>query len=224
MSRWFRHYAGLARDDKLVRVSIKSKQSVERVVWVWIAILESAAEIDDGGRFEVEKEEIARFLRCPASKVAAVISGLEDIGRLSEGKVAKWASRQFQSDRSAARTKAYRERHRDGDVTSQERRSDAPDNRDRVQSSEDKSSGTVVPLVDPEKVMFDTGLRYLAGCGIPESKARPQLGKWRRDHGAGAVIEALGAAQRQGVVDPMGWIEGRWRTERQSARQPVVPL
>ncbi len=67
MSRWFRHYAGMMRDDKLVRVSIKSKQSVERVCWVWCAILESAAEIDDSGRYEIEHEEIARFLRCPAS-------------------------------------------------------------------------------------------------------------------------------------------------------------
>ena len=59
MSRWFRHYAGLARDDKLVRAAMKSKQPVERVVWVWCAILESAAEIDDGGRYELDHAECA---------------------------------------------------------------------------------------------------------------------------------------------------------------------
>jgi hypothetical protein len=32
MSRWFRHYAGMMRDDKLVRVAIRSKQTIERVV------------------------------------------------------------------------------------------------------------------------------------------------------------------------------------------------
>ena len=43
MSRWFRHYAGMMRDDKLVRAAIKSKQSIERVLWIWGAVLESAA-------------------------------------------------------------------------------------------------------------------------------------------------------------------------------------
>ena len=49
MSRWFRHYAGMMRDDKLVRIAIKTKQPIERVLWIWGAILESAAEIDDNG-------------------------------------------------------------------------------------------------------------------------------------------------------------------------------
>ncbi len=62
MSRWFRHYAGLARDDKLVRVALKSKQPVERVMWVWVAILESASEINDGGRYDFDADEAAYFL------------------------------------------------------------------------------------------------------------------------------------------------------------------
>jgi hypothetical protein len=50
VSRWFRHYAGMMRDDKLVRVAIRSGQAIERVCWIWGAILESAAEIDNGGK------------------------------------------------------------------------------------------------------------------------------------------------------------------------------
>jgi hypothetical protein len=138
MSRWFRHYAGMARDDKLVRASIKSKQPVERVVWVWAAILESAAEIDDDGRYEIEHEEMARFLRCPASKIAAVEAALADLGRVDGLCVAKWASRQFQSDRSAARTKAYRERRRDTNVTSQERRGDSPETETETETETEK--------------------------------------------------------------------------------------
>lgn len=91
-------------------------------------------------------------------------------------------------------------------------------------SSVDKSTGTVVPLVDPEKVMFDSALRYLATAGVAEGKARPLIGKWKKDHGTGAVIEAIGAAQRMAITDPVGWIEARWRTDRQLHRQPAVPL
>jgi hypothetical protein len=68
MSRWFRHYAGMMRDDKLVRVAIRSKQTIERVVWVYGAILESAAELDDEGRYDLAADEAAYFLRADEAK------------------------------------------------------------------------------------------------------------------------------------------------------------
>ena len=134
MSRWFRHYAGMCRDDKLVRAALRCKQPVERVVWVWCAILESAAEIDQGGRFEIDHAEIAYFLRTDEADIAAVEVALRDLGRIGEGSVFKWQDRQFQSDRSAERTRRYRDRQQgrgdgdknlsDGDVTSQDVTSD----------------------------------------------------------------------------------------------------
>lgn len=76
-------------------------------------------------------------------------------------------------------------------------------------NSVDKS--TAAGAVDPVKYMFDVGIAYLASCGLPEARSRPMLGKWNRDYGAVRVLEAIGAAQRQGVVDPVSWIEARWR-------------
>lgn len=115
MSRWFRHYAGMARDDKLVRVALKSRQTVERVVWVWGAILESAAEIDDGGRYELDCAEIAYFLRADESDIACIVECMQQLGRVSSDRVVKWGDRQFQSDRSAERVRAHRERKRNED-------------------------------------------------------------------------------------------------------------
>ena len=66
----------------------------------------------------------------------------------------------------------------------------------------------VLPPADPEKVMFDEGIRLLGAAGIPAARARPMLGKWKRDHGAPAVIVALGKAQREGAIDPTSFIEG----------------
>jgi hypothetical protein len=114
LSRWFRHYAGMMRDDKLVRVAIRSKQAIERVVWIWGAVLESAAEIDDGGRFDIDPGEIAYFLRADQDDVELVLSGLADAGRIREGVVVKWGDRQFISDRSAYRVRRHRERKKDG--------------------------------------------------------------------------------------------------------------
>jgi hypothetical protein len=67
------------------------------------------------------------------------------------------------------------------------------------------------PPIDPDKVMFDSGLRLLADAGIEAKAARPMLGKWKRDHGAEAVIVALGKAQREGAIDPRSFIEGALR-------------
>jgi len=142
MSRWFRHYAGLCRDAKLISVAIKSKQTIERVVWVYSAILESASEIDDGGRYQIDHAEIAYFLRADESDISSVEDALCSVQRVSDGIVVKWADRQFQSDRSAERTRRYRDRNagsgdndkhakretsQSSDVTSQTRHCDAPE-------------------------------------------------------------------------------------------------
>lgn len=133
MSRWFRHYAGMMRDEKLVSAAVKSKQPVERVVWVWGAILESASEIDDAGRYELDPAEVAYFLRADEADVVAVIQALAAANRVADGVVVKWGDRQYQSDKSAERQARYRERKQgkdrnsdvrdvtsDGDVTSRD--------------------------------------------------------------------------------------------------------
>lgn len=142
MSRWFRHYAGLCRDEKLVSAAIKAKQPVERVVWVWCAILESAAEIDDDGRYNIDPAEMAYFLRTDEDDILAITAVLGSLGRVHEGHVVKWGNRQFKSDRSAERVAAHRQRakldrgnteetghggERNQDVTLQKRYCNAPD-------------------------------------------------------------------------------------------------
>ena len=209
MSRWFRHYAGMVRDDKLVRASIKSKQPIERVVWVWGAVLESAAEFDDCGQYEVEPEEIARFLRCKASAIQAVLDALSDLGRIADGRVTTWSKRQFKSDRSNERVTAHRTNKRaqgNADVTLQERCGNSPKTETETEYSVAKATA-----LDPEKVMFDHGVEILASCGVKEARSRPLLGKWKKAHGPEAVIVALGAAKREGAPDPVAFMEGCFR-------------
>jgi hypothetical protein len=158
MSRWFRHYAGMMRDDKLVRVAIRSGQSIERVVWIWGAILESAAEIDDNGRYDLDAAEIAYFLRADVDDVGRILSELQAAGRCAEGCVAKWGDRQFTSDRSAVRQRAHRERRRHADsksetvtdevcdatVTSPSRHRDAPETETETETKTEETP--IVPL------------------------------------------------------------------------------
>jgi hypothetical protein len=157
MSRWFRHYAGLCRDEKLVSVAIKAKQPVERVVWVWCAILESAAEIDDDGRYSLDEAEAAYFLRTDEADIRAIGDALRNAERLVEGRVVAWGKRQFSSDRSRERVAAYRERKRadgvhaddpnpsrNGDVTLQKRHGNAPETETETDISSLRSDSALV--------------------------------------------------------------------------------
>lgn len=153
MSRWFRHYAGMMRDDKLVSAAIRSKQPIERVVWVWGAILESAAEIDDNGRFDIDPAEVAYFLRADEADIFGILGALETAGRIASSVVVKWGDRQFSSDRSAGRVAAHRERkraentrpdvtetERNGHVTLPKRYSNAPETETETEVLEPKGS------------------------------------------------------------------------------------
>ena len=158
MSRWFRHYAGMMRDDKLVSTAIKAKQPVERVVWVWGAILESAAEIDDGGRFNLDAAEVAYFLRADEADIRVIVDALVALGRIDGNRVVKWGDRQFTSDRSADRQAKYRERKRaetggrDEDkpspepkVTSPSRHGDAPETELELETENKQPRARVFP-------------------------------------------------------------------------------
>src|SRR5215471_12629455 len=111
MVRWFRHYPGLARDGKLVAVALRSGQPIERVVWLWNAILEDAAERADGGAFAVDLLEAAHFLRCAETDLQAILDALADNGRTDGAVVQAWDRRQFQ-DVSTDRVRRHRARAR----------------------------------------------------------------------------------------------------------------
>lgn len=61
---------------------------------------------------------------------------------------------------------------------------------------------------DLAAVVFRDGLAWMtAKTGQSESNCRKQLGKWRGLIGDAALIEVLGAAQREGPIDAMAWLE-----------------
>src|SRR5476649_2811518 len=71
-------------------------------------------------------------------------------------------------------------------------------------SSEAKASGT-----DVAALVFGQGLDWLKQTsGKPDAACRALLGKWRKSLGSDeALIAILGRAQREGVIEPVGWIE-----------------
>lgn len=225
MSRWFRHYAGMMRDDKLVRVAIRTKQPIERILWIWGAILESAAEIDDNGRYDVDAAEIAYFLRADEVDVDAVLAALGDAGRVAEGSVVHWGDRQFSSDRSKERVAAHRERKRaargdgnsqqevgNGGVTLQERHGNSPETETETE--------TYIPIANAIGAKPDSDAKFWSDAKAYLGSNRGALiNKWLRENPKAEVAKAITAAQLERAVDPTAYI-----TKTLANRQRAGPV
>lgn len=92
------------------------------------------------------------------------------------------------------------------------------------QDSEPNGSSAVA-RVEPEDLksrIFGPALTWMAKhTGKTERALRSMLGKWCRDHGDGATLEALQAASRAGPIEPVAWIEAKLAgTAKQTYGQP----
>lgn len=230
MSRWFRHYAGMMRDEKLVRAAVRANQPVERVVWVWGAILESAAEINDNGRYDLEPAEAAYFLRCTGDDISAIVAALEALARLHQGTVARWNDRQYISDSSAERVKRHRDKKRtatdipqrgngpsdsgNAEVTEPDRYTNENETPPSVYVSDGRSSA--------EKITDDFEIWYAA---YPRHKARGDALKAYKAvrksvdaetllTGAKAAARKYAGSDQQFIPYPATWLRGeQWKDE-----------
>ncbi len=78
-------------------------------------------------------------------------------------------------------------------------------------SSVSKDTGTAVPEDDARKT-FGVCLAFLIENGKDEKGARKLLGRWRRDHGDGAVQAAVAKARSNATSEPVAFIEACLRT------------
>lgn len=90
MSRWYRAYAGTVKDDKLAEVSVIAGCSRSVSIAVWHAILESAAETDDGGRFDATATDIAAHLGESPWLVRDIFAAFREIGMVDLTTVPLW--------------------------------------------------------------------------------------------------------------------------------------
>lgn len=78
-------------------------------------------------------------------------------------------------------------------------------------------AGDNSPTVDPAKIAFEQGRKVLMAAGKSHAASGQIIGKWRKAHSDGEIIEALGKAQREGAIDPVGFIEGVFRHQAKRA-------
>jgi hypothetical protein len=210
MSRWFRHYAGMMRDDKLVRVAVKSRQPVERVVWLYGAMLESACEMQDGGRFDIDADEVSYFLRCEADDIAAIIEALEIAGRTEGDRIPRWADRQFESDASRERVRKHREkkvkRPCNGDETLQPVTVTLQETETETDTSVANATGAEAPPLSAVDEIWVEQVPVLTSLsGAKEAVVRQRVGKALSQFDPEAVRDAFAAAIAAKSGDPFAY-------------------
>jgi hypothetical protein len=236
---WFRHYCGMMRDEKLVGVAVRSKQPVERVIWVWGAILESASEIGNNGQYEFDCAEAAYFLRADESDLLSIIDGLAAAGRIKSGLVAKWGDRQYISDKSVSRQAAFRERKKknicqdfdsteNSDVTtpSPQRHVTAQDTDTDTDTDTDKKDLLAKARVRGQFDIFWSVYPVRLAKGAAEKAWKAAIKKHMPDK----IIESarIFAAQQFGkdqqyIAHPATWLnQERWNDEPQLTVQTQV--
>lgn len=229
MTRWYRAYEGTVTDPKLGEAAMIAGTSRSVAIAAWHALLESACETRDAGRFTTSPARLAVILIEPLDVARAMLDAFTEIGLTTSDTIAAWSRRQYESDSSTDRSKRHRQRKRNGDATLQGRSATPPDTETDTESSDAKASGAVAPLapptppqpVDLRAAVFASGVPLLTAAGLSAPNARSMLGRWRRDFGDGAVLDALAAAQVEHPSDPVAWINKT--VERRNAPNRPAP-
>ena len=191
-------YADAMRNPKVARLADNDFR-------LWVRLLALASEND--GKLpcadDLKLMLSARLDHLLSGLKRLISTGLIDL--LEDGyEPHNWGKRQYKSDTSTPRVTLHREK-RNVSVTPPDTETDT----DRVLI--DKSISAAGLLIDPAKVMFDAGVGLLSAAGKSANASRSIIGKWRSEHGVEATIAALGAAQREAAIDPVAFIEARFR-------------
>jgi len=112
MTRWYRAYEGTVTDPKLAEASLIAGVPRAVVIATWHAILEACASANAGGDFNLPPRRVAVLLVEPISLIEQTYKALSELGMIDGSTVVRWRDRQYESDSSTARTRAYRERRR----------------------------------------------------------------------------------------------------------------
>ena len=177
MSRWYRAYSGIVKDDKLAEVAVIAGCSRSVAIASWHAILESAADSQDGGRFDTTPRRVAAVLGEPASAIEGVFAAMTELGMIGDGSVVAWKRRQFESDNSTERSRKHRETKRNGDATLQQQPATPPDTDTDTDTEKKENPGAVAfapathsPCpIEKEPAAYPSAFELLWDC-FPKSK------------------------------------------------------
>ena len=191
-------------------------------LWLMENAAYKAVEIDIGGKpYTVPRGSLCFSQRFMASKAGMTVKSLRTfLSALESHGIISIQVVQTGTARETTRTQVT--------LCNYEKYQSMGNNRETTgkQPGNKEEQGNNIPVggadaPDPDKVLFDSGVRLLTAAGILEKNARQMLGKWRRDHGTEAVIAAIGMANREGAVEPKAFMEGCLKFRAKKAKPEI---
>lgn len=228
MTDWVRLWHDMPTDPKWRTIARKSKQRVGDVIAVFNFLMVNASgNASERGKMSgFDCEDVASALDLEESDVQDILEAMRGKVIDDDDRLSGWEKRQPKREDStaSARKAAWKERHRNASE-----RTGTQGNAPETETETDiqlanANCADEAETPDPAKVMFDSGIALLRAAGKNEAQARSILGKWRKDHGPEAVIVALGRAQREGAMDPVGFIQGVFRSSVRNRAPPEFAL
>lgn len=232
---WLKFFTSDWRSDPALRMC----SPAARGVWIeMICLMHEATPYGHllvNGRAPTEAQ-LAVLIGAPSDELPALVRELDEAGVFSRTKEGVIYSRKLTRMAKKAATARKNGRKGGNPTLGNKRENPASDNppvkgQDKTQKPEARSQSYSVtnvtgaeapkpppdnpPEIDPDKVMFDSGVALLKAAKVPDRQARSVLGKWRAAHGAAAVIDAIGRARRENAIDPVSFIEGCFRYAKQ---------
>lgn len=210
---WFRWHHGSANDPKFGLIAKKAGVRVSDVLAMWVVVLESASANEQRGHVgQIDAEATEFLLGLDEGSAYRILDAMTQRGLLGAGGVVvSWDKRQPKrerdTDNSAERTRAYRERQKQQSDTEQEhvtpcdatrRQKNARGEKSREEDSPSLRSGEsaeTAPPSEPEKPKArkaQTLTAYLAECKSVRAKPVPDdhhIRRWAAD--AGVTSEML---------------------------------
>jgi hypothetical protein len=164
---WFRMYAGVINDPKVMRLP-------EVTRWHWVACLCVAS--DNGGKLP-PAADLAFSLRMTEQRAAVLVTELHRAGLLDKvgGGFAphNWEGRQYKSDSSTERVKRFRERK----STVAPAVTGTPPEQSRTETEQNRADGPRAVQVDLVEDALRADLREIVGGHIDLSRVAEWLGK-----------------------------------------------
>lgn len=119
---WFRAHDGISTDVKYPAIAERCGQPVERVIAVWLHVLDEANKAEVRGEVHIDSETYASFLRCRPEDIEAILAVMQrpkrdrSPGMITDNRVSAWTRRNpLREDEGAAeRKRRQREREREG--------------------------------------------------------------------------------------------------------------
>ncbi|WP_218018041.1 hypothetical protein [Sphingomonas azotifigens] len=211
MSGWVRLWHDMPTDPKWRVIARKSGQPLACVVALFSYMLVEASRSKDKGSIEgVRPEEAAEALDLDQTAIEAILGAMK--GRVTDGRrLISWDRRQpKREDLSTERAARHRERKRNA-----------------TQGNADANGASDAPI-DAKKKLFEAGIPLLMNSNKTRDAAAAMLGKWRKQYGDGAVIDALAVAQSEAASDPIPFItrilETRNGNRPRSTDRPAGPI